>query len=125
MEHQGRPRRRHADRDVEHLLPRGYEDSEIWHVLRWSQEFGVWANPRDPRAVGKNDGFSVDPGVTTFTITDLRNGVATGVFIRSMVGHRNNMSERDGNSSQWVRTKGVHTTPVGPSQRGAHGGERH
>ena len=92
----------------------GYEDSEIWHVLRWSQEFGVWANPRDPRAVGKNDGFSVDPGVTSFTITGLKNGVATGVFIRSMVGHRSNMSERDGASSQWVRTKGVHTTPVAP-----------
>ena len=92
----------------------GYEDSEIWHVLRWSQEFGVWANPRDPRGVGKNDGLSVDPGVTTFTITGLRNDVATGVFIRSMVGHRNNMSERDGNSSEWVRTKGVHTTPVAP-----------
>ncbi len=92
----------------------GYEDSDVWHVLRWSQEFGVWANPRDPRAVGKNDGFSVDPGVTTFTITDLKNGVATGVFIRSMVGYRSNMSERDGNSSEWVRTKGVHTTPVAP-----------
>ena len=92
----------------------GYEDLEIWHVLRWSQQFGVWANPRDPRAVGPNDGVSVDPGVTTFTIIGLKNGVATGVFIRSMVGHRNNMSERDGNSSQWVRTKGVHTTPVGP-----------
>ena len=92
----------------------GYEDSDIWHVLRWSQEFGVWANPRDPRAVGKNDGFSVDPGVTTFTITGLKNGVATGVFIRSTVGHRNNMSERSGDSSEWVRTKGVHTTPVAP-----------
>jgi len=31
-----------------------------------------------------------------------------------MVGHRNNMSERDGNSSEWVRTKGEHTTPVAP-----------
>ncbi|MCY4559354.1 MAG: cadherin-like beta sandwich domain-containing protein, partial [Chloroflexi bacterium] len=92
----------------------GVEDSEIWHVLRWSQEPGVWNNPRDPRAVGKNDGLSVDPGLTSYTITDLKNGVATGVFIRSMVGHRNNMSERDGNSSEWVRTKGEHTTPVAP-----------
>ena len=97
------------------ISPReGYEDSEIWHVLRWSQEFGVWANPRDPRAVGKNDGLSVDPGVTSYTITGLENGVATGVFIRSMVGHRNNMSERSGDSSQWVRTKGMHTTPFAP-----------
>ncbi|MCY4559381.1 MAG: hypothetical protein OXF79_23985, partial [Chloroflexi bacterium] len=32
----------------------GVEDSEIWHVLRWSQEPGVWNNPRDPRAVGRN-----------------------------------------------------------------------
>ena len=92
----------------------GVEDSEIWHVLRWSQEPGVWNNPRDPRAVGKNDGLSVDPGLTSYTITDLKNGVATGVFIRSMVGHRNNMSERDGNSSEWVRTKGEQTTPVAP-----------
>ncbi len=91
----------------------GYEDSEIWHALRWSQEFGVWANHRDPRAVGKNDGVSVDPGVKTYTITGLKNDVATGVFIRSTVGHRNNMSERSGDSSKWVRTKGVHTTPVG------------
>ena len=92
----------------------GVEDSEIWHVLRWSQEAGVWANPRDPRAVGKNDGLSVDPGLTGYTITGLENGVATGVFVRSMVGHRNNMSERDGKSSKWVRTKGKHTTPVAP-----------
>ena len=92
----------------------GFEDSEIWHVLRWSQEFGVWANPRDPRGVGPNDGVSVDPGVTTYVITGLENGVATGVFVRSMTGHRDNMSERDGNSSEWVRTKGVHTTPVAP-----------
>ncbi len=92
----------------------GYEDAEIWHVLRWSQEFGVWANPRDRRAVGKNDGLSVDPGVTSYTITGLKNGVATGVFIRSMVGYRTNMSERDGSSSKWVRTKGAHTTPVAP-----------
>ena len=89
----------------------GVEDSEIWHVLRWSQEPGVWNNPRDPRAVGKNDGLSVDPGLTSYTITDLKNGVATGVFIRSMVGHRNNMSEREEKSSKWVRTKGEHTTP--------------
>ena len=92
----------------------GHGDSEIWHVLRWSQKFGVWDNPRDPRAVGKNDGLSVDPGVTTYTITGLKNDVGAGVFIRSMVGHRNNMSERDGNSSKWVRAKGVHTTPGAP-----------
>ncbi len=96
----------------------GYEDSEIWHALRWSQQFGVWANPRDWRAVGRNDGLSVDPGVTSYTITGLKNGVATGVWIRSMVGYRSNMSERDAASSQWVRTKGVHTTPVAPAGAG-------
>ena len=79
----------------------------------------MWDNPRDPRAVGRNDGLSVDPGVTTFTITGLRNDIGAGVFIRSMVGHRNNMSERDGNSSRWVRTKGVHTTPGAPTVTGA------
>ena len=89
----------------------GYEDSEIWHVLRWSQESGVWANPKDARAVSKSDGLSVDPGLTSYTITGLENDVATGVFIRSMVGHRNNMSEREAKSSKWVRTKGKHTTP--------------
>ncbi len=89
----------------------GVEDSEIWHVLRWSQESGVWNNPRDPRAVGKSDGLSVDPGLTSYTITGLKNDVSTGVFIRSMVGHRNNMSEREEKSSKWVRTKGEHTTP--------------
>ncbi|MCY4516681.1 MAG: fibronectin type III domain-containing protein, partial [Acidimicrobiaceae bacterium] len=92
----------------------GVDDSDIWHVLRWSQEFGVWANPRDPRAVGPNDGVSVGPGLTSYTITGLTNGVATGVFVRSMVGHRNNMSERDAKSSKWVRTKGDHTTPAAP-----------
>ena len=97
----------------------GVEDSEIWHVLRWSQEPGVWANPHDPRAVSRSDGLSVDPGLTGYTITDLKNGVATGVFVRSMVGHRNNMSERDGNSSEWVRTKGEHTTPRAGGQQQA------
>ena len=101
----------------------GYENSEIWHVLRWSQQFGVWANPRDWRAVGRNDGLSVDPGVTSYTITGLKNGVATGVWIRSMVGYRSNMSERDAASSQWVRTKGVHTTPVAPGRRRAQAGQ--
>ena len=94
----------------------GYEDSEIWHALRWFQPYGGphrWDNPRDPRAVGKNDGLSVDPGVTTYTITGLVNGVATDVFVRSMVGHRNNMSERSGDSSRWVKAGGD-TTPVAP-----------
>ena len=96
----------------------GHDDSEIWHVLRWFQPYGGahrWDNPRDPRAVGKNDGLSVDPGVNSYTIEGLTNGTAADVFVRSMVGHRNNMSERDANSSRWVRLNGVHTTPVAAS----------
>ena len=93
----------------------GHDTSDIWHVLRWYQPDGKphrWHNPRDPRAVGANDGLSVDPGVTSYTISGLTNGVATDVYVRSMVGHRNNMSEQSGDSSRWVRLNGVHTTPV-------------
>ena len=94
----------------------GYDDSEVWHALRWFQPYGGphrWDNPRDRRAVGRNDGLSVDPGVTSYTITGLTNGVATDVFVRSMVGHRNNMSERLADSSKWVKVTGD-TTPVAP-----------
>ena len=94
----------------------GYDDSEIWHALRWFQPYGGphrWDNPRDRRAVGRNDGLSVDPGVNSYTITGLTNGVPTDVFVRSMVGHRNNMSERLRDSSKWVKATGD-TTPVAP-----------
>ena len=94
----------------------GYDDSEVWHALRWFQPYGGphrWDNPRDRRAVGRNDGLSVDPGVNSYTITGLTNGVATDVFVRSMVGHRNNMSERLRDSSKWVKATGD-TTPVAP-----------
>ena len=94
----------------------GYDDGEIWHALRWFQPYGGphrWDNPRDRRAVGRNDGLSVDPGVNSYTITGLTNGVATDVFVRSMVGHRNNMSERSADSSRWVKATGD-TTPVAP-----------
>ncbi len=108
----------------------GYDTSDIWHVLRWYQPDGEdhrWHNPRDPKAVGANDGLSIDPGVTSYTINSvttghddngdpimapLTNGVAADVYVRSMVGHRNNMSERSGDSSRWVKLNGVHTTPV-------------
>ena len=94
----------------------GYDDSEVWHALRWFQPYGGphrWDNPRDRRAVGRNDGLSVDPGVNSYTITGLTNGVPTDVFVRSMVGHRNNMSERLRDSSKWVKATGD-TTPVAP-----------
>ncbi|MCY4555664.1 MAG: fibronectin type III domain-containing protein, partial [Chloroflexi bacterium] len=94
----------------------GFEDSEIRHALRWSQvpAYAQWNNPRDPRAVGRNDGVHVPPGETEYVITDLENGVTTGVMVRSFTGHRNNMSERDPTSSKWVHVRGEHTTPVEP-----------
>ena len=87
----------------------GFDDSEIRHALRWSQESGVWANPRCTAGFGPNDGWCVDGGVTSYTITGLRNGVATGVFIRSFTG--DSYSERSPHSSKWVRIKGANTTP--------------
>jgi hypothetical protein len=47
--------------------------------------------------------------VATYTITGLTNGAATGVFVRSFTG--GSYSERSKHSSEWVRTKGAHTTP--------------
>ena len=79
----------------------------IKHALRWSQEAGVWANPRGSRS--RNDGIVVEAGVASYTITGLQNGVATGVFVRSFVG--NDSSERALHSSKWVRIKGENTTP--------------
>ena len=87
----------------------GYSIEEIRHALRWSQEPGVWANPPDPEGPGANDGITVAGGVTSYTITGLENGVATGVFVRSFTG--SSLSERSEQSSQWVRVKGDHTTP--------------
>ena len=87
----------------------GVADDEIKHALRWSQKSGVWANPTDPRAGGPEDGIAVAGGVYSYTITGLENGVATGVFVRSFTGSSH--SERSERSSQWVRTKGEHTTP--------------
>ncbi|MCY4442741.1 MAG: fibronectin type III domain-containing protein [Deltaproteobacteria bacterium] len=94
----------------------GFDDSEIRHALRWSQEPGYakWNNPRDPRAVGRNDGVHVPPGENRYVITGLENGVTAGVMVRSFTGHRNNMSERDPTSSKWVHVRGEHTTPVAP-----------
>ena len=92
------------------VAPReGFEDIEIRHALRWSQEPGVWANPTGPNAVGPNDGIAVENGVYTYTITGLKNGVATGVFIRSFTG--GDYNEGSAESSEWVRIKGENTTP--------------
>ena len=88
----------------------GVDDSEIRHALRWSQAPGVWANPRDPRAVGPSEGLSVPGGVTSYVIEGLENGVATGVFVRSFTGTYHH--EDAPSSSRWVRVKGLHTTPV-------------
>ncbi len=92
----------------------GVADDEIRHALRWSQVSGVWANPQDPRAIGRNDGISLEGGQTSYTITGLQNGVATGVFVRSFTG--GDYSEGSAQSSQWVRVKGAETTPQAPAQ---------
>ena len=98
------------------VAPReGVADGEIRHALRWSQESGVWANPKDPKNIGKNDGITVPGGMTGYVITGLRNGVATGVFVRSYTGARHD--EQSPQSSRWVRVKGENTTPRGAEQR--------
>ncbi len=53
--------------------------------------------------------MSVAGGVTRYPITGLKNGVATGVFVRSFTGGGH--SERAPASTEWVRVKGDHTTP--------------
>ncbi len=80
----------------------------VQHALRWSQEAGVWANPSG------NNGIAVEAGVNGYTITGLRNGVATGVFVRAFVGRLR--SERSEHSSGWVRVKGEQTTPQAATQ---------
>ena len=99
----------------------GWEDADVRHALRWSQVSGVWANPRDPRAVGANDGVATEPGAVSYVITGLENDVPTGVFVRSFPGNRRNpgaynVSERNPESSAWVRVKGELTTPRAPRQ---------
>ncbi len=92
------------------VTPReGFADNEIRHALRWSQVSGVWANPPGGFGGGPEDGIFVEGGVTSYVITGLTNDVATGVFVRSFTGA--SRSERSQHSSQWVRTKGDHTTP--------------
>ena len=81
---------------------------QVQHALRWSQEAGVWANPSG------NNGIAVEAGVNGYTITGLRNGVATGVFVRAFVGQLR--SERSEHSSGWVRVKGESTTPQAATQ---------
>ncbi len=94
----------------------GFDNEQIKHALRWSQVSGVWANPPDPKGGGREDGLSVEGGVTSYVITGLTNDVATGVFVRSFTG--GSYSERSEHSSKWVRTKGDHTTPrAGQSQQ--------
>ena len=102
----------------------GWEDADVRHALRWSQVSGVWANPRDPRAVGANDGVATEPGSISFVITGLENDLPTGVFVRSFPGNRRNpgaynVSERNPESSEWVRVKDERTTPRAPAQQQA------
>ena len=100
------------------VAPRdGVADGEIRHALRWSQQPGVWANPKDPRNIGRNDGITVAGGTTGYVITGLENGVAAGVFVRSYTG--DDHSESSPQSSRWVQVKGEETTPRGGEQQQA------
>ena len=93
-------------------------DEEIYHAVRWSQTYGQWGNPRMVQHPDWDDGTTLDPihgtivepGVTSYRITGLKNRVVTGVHVRSLTGiFRSEGAEA---SSQWVRVKGKSTTPV-------------
>ena len=94
-------------------------DSQIYHALRWSQTPGSWDNPRmlpwDTSSgyirLEAKHGILIEPGVTSYKITGLRNRGITGVHVRSFTG--TGRTEGAAASSQWVRIKGPSTTPDG------------
>ena len=97
------------------------DDDEIWHAVRWSQTYGRYDNPGslpdryvDGHGIPIN-GFALEPGVTSYKITGLKNRVVTGVHVRSF-SSGNNPAQRTQaaeTSSHWVRLKGNSTTPAG------------
>ena len=97
----------------------GVDDNQIYHALRWSQTSGAWDNPRmlpwDTSGgylpLEAKHGILIEPGVTSYKITGLRNRGITGVHVRSFTG--TGRTEGAAASSQWVRIKGPSTTPDG------------
>ena len=91
-------------------------DDQIYHAVRWSQTVGRWDNPSAPihryvEATGHTiDGIVLEPGVTSYKITGLKNRVVTGVHVRSFTGSQ--LHQAAPGSSHWVRVKGKDTTPV-------------
>ena len=97
------------------------DGDEIWHAVRWSQTYGRYDNPGsvpDRYVDGHGlpiDGIALEPGVTSYKITGLKNRVVTGVHVRSF-SSGNDPTQRvqaAEKSSHWVRLKGNSTTPVG------------
>ena len=97
------------------------DDDEIWHAVRWSQTHGRWDNPGsapDRYVDGHGlpiNGIALEPGVTSYKITGLKNRVVTGVHVRSF-SSGNDPAQRvqaAEKSSHWVRLKGNSTTPAG------------
>ena len=94
------------------------DDEDIYHAVRWSQTYGQWDNPGMPPWDPDNQhslmlpihGTLIQPGVTSYKITGLKNRVVTGVHVRSFTGIRR--AQEAEQSSQWVRVKGKSTTPV-------------
>ena len=94
-------------------------DNQIYHALRWSQTPGSWDNPRmlpwdtsgSYTPLEAKHGILIEPGVTSYKITGLKNRGITGVHVRSFTGIRR--TEGAAASSQWVRIKGPSTTPDG------------
>ena len=92
-------------------------DNEIYHAVRWSQTHGSYDNPGAPpnrhiETTGRPiDGIVLEPGVTSYKITGLKNRVVTGVHVRSF-GDPTRRDAAAGKSSHWVRVKGKDTTPV-------------
>ncbi len=97
----------------------GVADNQIYHALRWSQTPGSWDNPRmlpwDTSGgyipLEAKHGILIEPGVTSYKITGLKNRGITGVHVRSFTG--TGRTEGAAASSQWVRIKGPSTTPDG------------
>ena len=93
----------------------GVEDSDILHAIRWRQNPGPgkWENTH-PAHVLPKDGHLLSGGVTRFVIKGRQNDVAADVHIRAFTG--GNYYDHAETSSEWLRFKGVETTPFKPNR---------